>query len=128
MRFRALLRMVVVLLTAGHLAMLPVMAAVHIASHDVWTKARIAEFDESHQAETGPPVRENHLHQDFALGAELACEVCQLYSQFQGKKGTVSAAFSWPLVPAKSSPWAEPGALPGLEDSAPPKNKSPPIA
>ena len=68
MRSCALLRMVVVLLTAGHLAMLPVMAAVHFAPHDAQAKARIAERDESHQAENGPPVQETHLHQDFAFG------------------------------------------------------------
>lgn len=120
--------MVFVLLTAGHLAMLPVTAAAHFASHDAQTKARIAESDESHQAENGPPARESHLHQDHDFVAELVCEVCQLYSQFQGKKGTLSAAFSWPSNQAHLSHWTEPGALPGLEDSAPPKNKSPPIA
>ena len=118
-------RVLLALCVAAHVALLPIMAAAHIASHDAVHAAGF-EGGDPHQAEGAAEARESHLHKHRAFAFDLACEFCIFFNQLLGKKGALSGSWSPPPEGNSLAIAASSSAFRPEFRSAPPRNKSPP--
>ena len=127
MRFAPLIFRVTALAVAAHLAMLPVAASLHAASHFRYEAGVALDEGVERCKDADPRTHRGHVDRDRAEAGDLLCAFCQLFHKvLQNPGATGEIQLSLPSTIALAIP--SPDELPFVSRSIPlPQSRSPPL-